>query len=213
MRFGHLAAMAATAAALIAGTVLGVVGAHDRCPAPAPPPPPGTGAARTHNSDFEEGFADGVAEGWVGFQDLSYKQRVHLVGLDRSWSGGYAQKLILPPPAFENPSAGLYQQIWVIPGETYTASVRVYLDPPPQQTFDGEDLAAWIGLDAYGGTGGDGVGAVWSPGGVTPRRWLTLSTRVKAVLPVMTVVLKAARPSLRQEGEARVWFDDVVIEG
>ena len=70
----------------------------------------------------------------------------------------------------------------------FTAS-RVYLEPPAQQTYNGEDLVAWLGLDPYGSPRRK-QRLVWSAGGVQGYRWLTLITSARAVSADVTVSLR-----------------------
>jgi len=213
MRLGHLLAVTLAALTLVPGVSSGFVGIQDRCSLPTPYPPEGAGAGTANNSDFERSFTNGTAEGWTAFKSSGYTGQVHFEGFDRPYRGDKSQKLVLPEPSTRNQSVGVYQQIWVVPGEIYTASVRVYLEPPAQQTYNGEDLVAWLGLDPYGEPGGEGKGMVWSAGGVQGYRWLTLVTSARAVLPVMTVSLKGTRNWAQHGNDARVWFDDLVISG
>lgn len=213
MRFDHLSAVALIIVAVLAGTAFGFVGIQDRCLLPAPYPPQNAGAGRANNSDFEKQFTNGVAEGWVGFQTPGLGGQVQFAGTDRWFSGVQSQKLILPEPTARDQHAGVYQQIWVVPGEIYTATVRVYLEGPYRQTYGGEDLVASLGLDPYGEPRGDGKGMVWSAEAAMPRRWLTLVTSARAVLPVMTVSLRGTRKWVQHGDDAKIWFDDVIITG
>jgi hypothetical protein len=164
---------------------------------------------------MEGGFTGGAANQWVAWKDATYTGQVHLAGTDRFAQGSASQKLHLPqPPAgYSDEEAGLYQQIWVVPGGTYTATVKIYLVPPPGAAYNGEDLVAWIGLDPFGQPSGTSGGMTWSVNAATPNTWITATTTVQAVLPVMTLALKGTRKWPQHGNSAYVWFDAVTLSG
>ncbi|MEP0842262.1 MAG: hypothetical protein HRF43_06080, partial [Phycisphaerae bacterium] len=213
MRRGYKSAVTASALCLTTGGVLGAIAITDRCALPTPYPPAGAPAGTARNPGFEAGFTSGAAEGWTAFKDAAYTGQVHYPGADRVYAGDASQQLVLPQPADGPQQAGIYQQIWVVPGGTYQATARVYLDPPAQQTYNGEDLVAWLGLDPYGEASGDGGGMVWSAEASSPRTWLTLTVTVKAVLPVMTLSLKGVRKFPQHGHDGQLWFDSVTLTG
>ncbi len=195
-------------AAATADSASGFVGVNDPCPWPTPAPPPGAGWAEVFNPSVELGFTDGVANQWTGWKDSGLPGTVHYAATDRKTDGTYSQKLVMPTPTSDMQEAGLYQRMYVIPGETYTATVRMYLqisDP------DGWQLLAHLGLDPYGEATGDSSATTWHEVS-TYGQWVTASVTVKAVLPVMTISLKATRKwpiSLT----STVWFDQVTFSG
>lgn len=213
MRSGHLSAVGLAALVSAAGMVSGFVGVNDRCSLPTPYPPPGAAAGTAHNSDMEQGFSGGVAAGWTSFRDAGFEVPLHFAGMDRSLDGNWSQKLVLPQPAYKDQAAGIFQQIWVVPGAVYTANVQVFLQPPPHQSVSGEDLAAALGLDPFGEAGGKGGGMLWSAEAVVPYRWVNLQVSARAVLPVMTVSLKAVRKLPQHGNDARIWFDGFTLDG
>lgn len=188
------------------------VDVEDPCPLPIPYPPADAATAAVWNPSMEEGFTGGVANRWVGWQEAGLSGQLHYADSTRVYDGTFSQLMILPqPPDYGARDAGLYQQIYVIPGQVYSASVRVYLNFPAQQ-YNGEDLLAWIGLDAFGEPKGDGGGMVWTEAS-QQNQWLTISVQATAVLPVMTLGLKATRKFPQHGGGARVWFDQVAFSG
>ncbi|MBI4578448.1 MAG: hypothetical protein HY718_02025, partial [Planctomycetes bacterium] len=210
-----LVAVVGSALALSAGAAWAYVGVNGTCPLPTPYPSPSAGAGVVNNPSMEGGFTAGVANQWVGWKDSTYTIQVHSDGSDRFSDGTHSQRLYLPqpPPGYSDQEAGIYQQIWVVPGATYTATARFYLSPPTQQTYNGEDLVAWLGLDPFGQESGDGYGMIWSVNVATPNTWITASVTAKAVLPVMTLGLKGTRKFPQHGNEARVWMDQVTFSG
>ena len=186
----------------------GYVGVSDPCLWPTPCPPPGAPWASVNNPGFEAGFAGGVANQWIGWKDKGLAGTVHAAGNDRPYSGSYSQKLMMPDPSGESQEAGIYQRIYVVPGGTYTATVRVYLqiDNP-----DGWDLLAFLGLDPYGWDSGDSGSTAWTEVSHYGE-WRTATVTVQAVLPVMTISLKATRKFPRHR-DTKVWFDVVTFTG
>jgi hypothetical protein len=201
--------------ALMAAASAAFVSVNDRCSLPTPYPPSGAGAGVANHGDFEGPFANGVAAQWTAFKDPTYTGQVHFAGTDAPFPGTNAQKLVLPqpPPTYSDQEAGVYQQIWVVPGASYTATCKIYLDAPPAQQYNGEDLVAWVGLDPFGEASGNGGGMKWSVSAATPDQWITATTTVTAVLPVMTLSLKGTRKFPQHGNEARVWFDEVTLTG
>ena len=200
--------------AALAASARAVVGVNDPCPVPTPYPPPGAGWAEVHNPSFENGFTGGGANEWVSWKDDSFTGQVHFEGTDYYADGTRSQKLSLPqvPIGYNDQEAGLYQQIYVVPGGTYTATARVRLNFPPQ-IYDGEDLVARIGLDPNGEADGDGFGAVWCNMVGSQDQWITVSITVEAALPVMTLSLKATRKWAQHGDGALAWFDQVTFTG
>ncbi len=191
---------------------LGVVGPNDRCPVPTPYPPSGAPWGVVNNPSFENGFTGGVANQWVGWKDASYGGTVHFVGTEYRADGSYSQKLDLPQPTSDYQEAGLYQQLYVVAGATYTVTVRIYMVFPPE-TYAGEDLLAWLGVDPWGQANGDGPGMQWATEAAQKNVWHTRSITVRAQLPVMTIALKATRKWPQHGNGGRVWFDQVTIAG
>ena len=129
----------------------GFVGSDDTCPMPTPYPPDGAGAGVVNNPDMESGFTNGSANQWIAWKDATFTGQVHFEGTDRFYSGTASQKLILPqpPPGYNDQEAGIYQQLYVVVGGTYTVTAKFYLVFPPQ-AYNGEDLVARLGLDPFG---------------------------------------------------------------
>lgn len=193
---------------VLAFSAAGYVGVDDPCPWPTPYPPAGAGWASVNNPGFEIGFTNGIANQWIGWKDAGLPGQVHYDGTDRVYEGSHSQKLVMPTPTSDYQEAGIYQRIYVVPGENYTATVRVYLqiDNP-----DGWDLLAFLGLDPYGLDSGDSSSTAWTEVS-TYGQWRTATTTVKAVLPVMTISLKATRKFPRYR-DTKVWFDSVTFTG
>ncbi len=103
------------------------VGVNDTCSWPTPYPPPGAPWASVNNPGFEAGFTGGVGNQWIGWKDAGLPGQVHYDGTDRVDEGSHSQKLVMPTPTSDYQEAGIYQRLYVVPGETYTATVRVYL--------------------------------------------------------------------------------------
>jgi len=190
------------------------VDVHDACPVPTPYPPAGAGAGIVHNQSMEEGFTGGVANGWVSWKEEMVSGQVFFDGSDYHTDGGHSQKLVLPQPpyGYGEREAAIYQQIYVVPGEMYTASVRIRLHFPPQD-YNGEDLIAWLGLDPFGQPSGSGSGTEWDTYASSQDQWITKQITVRAVLPVMTIALKGTRKYAQHGGGAEVWFDQVSFSG
>lgn len=186
----------------------------DPCPLPNPVLPPDAGEGVARNPNMEEGFTNGAANQWVAWKDAQFSGQVHYVGDDRASQGSFSQKFILPqpPPGFHDVEAGLYQQIFVVPGETYTASMKVFLFFPPQ-SYQGEDLIAGLGLDPFGEASGDGYGMIWSGAASLTNQWVTLTVSAQAVHPVMTVGLKVTRKWPQHGNGALAWLDQVTFSG
>jgi hypothetical protein len=179
--------------ALSVSLAYALVGVNDTCPVPTPYPPAGAGWAALNNPSMEGGFTAGVANQWIGWKDSSYTTQVHFVGSDRWYDGAYSQKLNLPqpPPNSSDEEAGIYQRVYAVVGGTYTVTARFYLHFPPQ-TYNGEDLLAFLGVDPWGQESGDGYGMVWTE--VSQQdQWRTVSVTVEARMPVITVGLKGTR--------------------
>jgi hypothetical protein len=193
----------------------GYVGVTDFCPVPTPYPPPTAGPGVVNNPNMEGGFTGGAANQWIGWKDATYTVQVHFDGNDRFSDGTHSQKLYLPQPLpdYKDQEAGIYQQIWVVPGGTYTTTARFYLSAPAEQTYNGEDLVAWLGLDPFGQQSGDGYGMIWSVNVATPNTWITATVTVQAIMPVMTLGLKGTRKFAQHGNEARVWIDQVTFSG
>ena len=191
---------------------LGFTGINDPCPLPTPFPPAGSGAGVLNNPGFENGFINGAASQWVAWKDPTYTNFVHQVGNDRQFAGNFSQRLELPQPPPDNvfQEAGIYQQIWVVPGASYTVAAKVYLSHPG--TTNGQSLLASIGADPYGEPNGDGGGMVWDEESVQ-NEWRTTSVTLTAVFPVMTVSLKGTRKWPADGSGAKLWIDDVIITG
>ncbi len=201
----------------LGATVRAVVGPNDSCPVTTPYPPPGAGAGAALNTGLEAPYSGGVPNAWIGWKDATYTNPVHFqeTNPSRIFAGSASQRLELkqPPPGYNTQEAGLYQQIWVVPGASYTATVRVYLEPPPGQAYNGEDLVAWLGLDPFGQNSGDGFGVIWSVNVATPNTWITATVNVQAVFPVMTLCLKGTRNFAQHGDSAKAWFDAVTFTG
>lgn len=193
-----------------AGMAQGFVGVEDPCPLPTPSPPEGAGWAVVNNPDFETAFIGGVAEKWIGWKDAGLAGTVHYVGDDRAYTGYRSQKLILPQPAGDMQEAGIYQQVYVVPGETYTVTARIYLD---FGTNPGDDVLGWLGVDPFGEPSGDSGGMKWATNVATLHSWVHVSVTTQAVLPVMTVSLKATRKWPWHGDGAKVYFDTVTFTG
>ncbi len=198
------------AAGLAVASVFGYVGVNDRCPWPTSYPPAGAGWAEVNNPNFEGGFTNYVANQWIGWKDDGLAGQVHYVGDDRHYEGNYSQKLILPQPDRDWQEAGIYQQIYVVPGATYTATVRIYLD---FWSANGDDLLGWLGLDPWGQDSGDGSGMEWSVNVATQHTWIEATISATASLPVMTIGLKATRKWPWHGDGAKVYFDRVTFTG
>lgn len=213
MRF--YTAMAATVLCGISTQGLAVFGPNDVCPIPTPYPPPSAGAGAAFNPSMENGFTGGVANQWIGWKDAVYTGQVQFEGTTHVADGTRSQKLQVPQPPidYEYQEVGIYQQIWVVPGATYTATARFYLVPPPGQSYNGEDLVAYLGLDPFGQDNGDGYGMVWSVNVATPNTWITTAVTVEAVHPVLTIGLKGTRKWVQHGDEAYVWIDQVTFSG
>lgn len=201
------------ASCAICGPTHGAVGVHDPCPVPTPYPPEGAGWAAANNPGFEQGFSGGVALQWVAWKDPTYTGQVHFEGSDRFHAGSRSQKLSLPqpPPNTAHQETGVYQQIYVVPGGSYTVKAWFYLHFPIQ-SYNGEDLLASLGVDPFGEADGKPYGVVWSET-ATQGQWVQLSVSVQAILPVMTVTLKGTRKWPQHGDGALVYFDDVTITG
>ena len=167
---------------------LGYVGVTDPCPIPTPCPPPGAPWGVVNNPNMEDGFTNGGANQWVAWKDSVWAGQIHYAGTDRKYDGSYSQKLVFPLPPRDNSEAGIYQQIYVVPGASYTVTAQIQVSFAPQ-TYNGEDILAWLGVDPFGQASGDGYGMVWSSEVATQNTWITKSVTVTAVFPVMTVGL------------------------
>ncbi len=191
---------------------LGYVGVTDPCPIPTPCPPPGAPWGVVNNPNMEDGFTNGGANQWVAWKDSVWAGQIHYAGTDRKYDGSYSQKLVFPLPPRDNSEAGIYQQIYVVPGASYTVTAQIQVSFAPQ-TYNGEDILAWLGVDPFGQASGDGYGMVWSSEVATQNTWITKSVTVTAVFPVMTVGLKGTRKWPQHGDGAQVWFDHVTISG
>jgi len=212
MKLERFTAVVCLIIGFLAGAALAYVGVDDACPVPTPYPPPDAPPAAVNNPGMENGFTSGVANQWVGWKDSQFSGQVHYAGTDRYYSGVASQKIVLPQPSRNDGEAGIYQQLWVVPGATYTATVRIYLQFPPE-TYTGEDLIAWFGLDPFGQASGDGYGMVWADLLATKNQWVSRSVTVQAVLPVMTISIKATRKFPQHGDGAQAWFDAVTFTG
>lgn len=211
-RLPHLFVFATTSTLILTNALGAYIGPNDLCPLPTPYPPPGAPWGVVNNPSFEGGFTGGVANQWVGWKHPSYTGTVHYAGTEYKTDGSYSQKLDLPQPISDGQEAGIYQQIYVVAGGTYTVSVRIYLQFAAE-TYAGEDLIAWLGVDAYGQASANGAGMTWAQDAATKNVWHTRTVTVKAELPVITVSLKGTRKFPQHGNGARVWFDQVTISG
>jgi hypothetical protein len=202
----------AFAAVALNSPVWAYVGVTDPCPIQTPYPPPGAPWAAVNNPSFEGGFTSGGANQWVAWKDPDFTGQIHYAGSDQKHDGTYSQKLVLPQPTSQGHEAGIYQQIYVVPNASYTVTawIRVRFSP---QTYNGEDLLAWLGVDPFGQASGNGYGMVWSTEVATQNTWISKSVTVQAVFPVMTIGLKGARKWPQHGDGAEVWFDQVTISG
>lgn len=205
-------AVSAGLVAWMAVSASGYVGVTDSCPLPTPYPPANAPWGTVNNPSFEGGFTNGGANQWVAWKDPVWTTQIHYAGTDRKYDGSYSQKLVLPQPPRDYSEAGIYQQIYVVPGASYTVTARIQVSFAPQ-TYAGEDLLAWLGVDPFGQASGDGYGMVWSTSVATQNTWITASVTVTAVFPVMTVGLKGTRKWPQHGDGAQVWFDQVTISG
>lgn len=190
----------------------GVVYYDSPCPVPTPYPPSGAPWGVVNNPGFENGFIGGAANQWVSWKDPGYAAPVHAIGTEHVTDGAYSQKLVLPAPGNDYQGAGLYQQLYVVPGGTYTVTVRIYLQLA-HESYSGEDLVAQLGVDPYGQAAPGGSGMIWTDEAADKNVWITKTLTATAQLPVMTVSLKATRKWIQHDYTAQVWFDQVTITG
>ncbi len=212
MRRAHFCRLVSVLGSLSPITVLAFVGVNDNCPVPTPYPPASAGAGVCFNTSMEGGFTGGAANQWTPSKASILPGQVFFAGGDRPYAGSYSQKLDLPQPDGYDADAGLYQQIWVVPGGTYTLTAKVYLHFT-EETYGGEDLVARIGLNPFGDADLSGSGMVWSFLIGSKDQWMTASVTTKAALSVMTISLKATRKFPQHGDGALAWFDEVTFSG
>jgi hypothetical protein len=149
-------------------------------------------AACLRNAFFEEGFSAGVAHHWTRF---NLSGSVTCAATTDARSGAYAQRVYSSNGAN---TGGIYQQVSVTPGQSYTFSVYV-------RTSNANVMEGYLGIDPNGGINYNAVPAQYKDF----TSYTTWSQQRVTVIPTgntVTVFLyaRSARPST----PGYVYFDD-----
>ncbi len=184
------------------------------CLVQTPSVPAGAGWGTANNRSFENGFTGGVGNGWAASYQIFSGVPTYADSTARATHGSHSQLVTIPQISYpyQSQKAGVYQQFYVVPGQSYTVTVNVYVTLDVGEAYNGEKMVAIVGLDPYGEVQ-VGAGSIqWSALEGVKNQWVTLSVTTTAYFEVMTVHVcgmhKWATP-----GTGRVWIDNVVITG
>ncbi|HPD32420.1 MAG TPA: hypothetical protein PLL20_20700 [Phycisphaerae bacterium] len=184
------------------------------CKVTTPWVPAGSAWGTVHNPSFESGFTSGVGNNWTGTYGHFVSAPTFSDSTVRATNGTHSQRIDIPECAqyYTSQRAGIYQQIYVIPGQNYTVSADVYMQIDQGESYSGENMVANVGLDPYGDTNIHEGSVKWSAAQGDKNAWRTLTVSTTAVFEVMTVYVNAMRkwPGF---GNGRIWIDNVVISG
>lgn len=159
------------------------------------------------NPGFEDGFSDGVANGWTGwgtdttrFEDNHEEPRSGEHSQEMGWSG-----------ALSPMKGGLYQQV---SGLTIgdAVSFSIWHNWPDDPHDGSQSVKVWIGIDPYGGSDPYSANVVWRPEEPDVQyasdsyQQLSLTTTA-----ISTTVTAFTRSEAQYSREAYVLWDDAVL--
>ncbi len=184
------------------------------CKVQTPSVPPGAGWATVHNPSFENGFAGGVGNSWGALVESFSGTPGFSASTLRATHGSVSQRIDVPECAYglTGQRIGIYQQMYVVPGQTYTLTADVYMEIDQPEGYSGENMIAAAGLDPYGGIGLHEGSVVWSVVQGDKNVWRQVTVSATAVFEVMTVVVQAER-KWGGFGWGRIWIDRITISG
>lgn len=166
------------------------------------------------NPGFENGFTDGIGNGWTLLTHPS-----GAVGTDETsntHSGNHSQKVDLPSTSPSH--GGVFQTISTTAGQVYQLSFWLYTTTPGE-SFDEEKMEVFVGFDSLGRDEYDHQGftenADWNVGWTrvnVPRSdrntWLNFDREFLATGSSTTIFIRAHRKSV---GGMAIWVDDFSI--
>ena len=154
-------------------------------------------------------YQDGprVEEGF--FKRPEWKpENAMIFGMRRVHSGNFAQKWFT---TYGTHNAGIYQQVNVPAGSTFTASAWVQSwssDTGDLDVSQGNYLT-YIGIDPTGGTNALAGTVIWSPANWITDRWVQISVQAQAQGGVVTVFLRGQPEFRNKHNDAYV--DDICL--
>jgi len=184
------------------------------CKVETPYPPTGASWAVVENPSFENGFTGGVGNDWTATWANFVSDPTFSDSTLRATHGSHSQRADIPEvtSSYTSQRCGLYQQLYVVPGETYSLSMDIYMELDGNEQFSGQNTVAIAGLDPYGDTNIQEGSIKWSPLQGDKGAWRTVSVSTDAIFEVMSVYVAVLRkdPGF---GEARFWIDNVQFSG